>query len=907
LEYSAVQGAVIAFYSLHEDIEAGIRTKMTHVKRRSVTDIKAMFNGQTASGSSSSTRLPRANGSKRSVMGSIDSNHKNGPLKLSHTDDGTFKNEELSYIDNAEFLGVPKLVNRLNNRYGASHQFLNGKKENIPDRSNGLARDSQLVNSGSKINLDELQTIRNVAKIENSRAAEFQLKSEKTNNNNRYSHSGKYDLEKAGNAKNRQRSLQGSGSEVRMTGYNGNRTSLSCSNTEEFEDQCSTPTSTMVKDLLKSRKKNRMSAGGTHSVAQLKHRLESATFLPGSSAARDLVSEMKSTIKRRSQTQQMLSKALKDKILTEQVLDFDEVDLVQEDEITNGILARKQAASSVVFNDLAPKNVGIESNLKKSRRSVSSLDLTSDSPSLHEPLDLCATRQQLQAADDARKKRSEVKHTSLLKEMKKFSGSLQDVRKRFSALSLSEQMTEPKKERRKEIIHANKFLSSQDENRNEVFDEDVTIRTDGKKIGRCSPFLPTEEQKKRNSDKPPEVIYPEVTVDQIEEMEPDDMDNDFPTEMVLEGNYFSAPDVHIILSTEGSTEGRPTYKCRIKVLPPLEALGPKPGKPVKPSTIKQMAKNGFSKCVSDLQENSGSLYCMQNGLAGSNGSPGFEPNNLQTRELPPIPIGTSSPVGVENQEGLYDDTRYRSSESSDEDGWREFMKSEFGDDEGFDDFITDGVSDVAVTVSVVPNSENKEQDELYVNTRALKCSQEDQCTFETQPDTNSTAEIGFSTYDIVTDSILPFVDIGENRKERNRIRKEEGRNRKAQQREQERLERKLTKVYKRYKLTGEEIPVQMGRVKESRAGKRLDLSVQEGEVVGILRMKDNPAGRWLVQNHNNQVGYVEITNIEVDVNTIKSTMSEICRKSSPQNIYTVYSPENEEDIYQDISNVDERK
>lgn len=110
-----------------------------------------------------------------------------------------------------------------------------------------------------------------------------------------------------------------------------------------------------------------------------------------------------------------------------------------------------------------------------------------------------------------------------------------------------------------------------------------------------------------------------------------------------------------------------------------------------------------------------------------------------------------------------------------------------------------------------------------------------------------------------------------------------------------------------WQLTGEEKPLDFGFIKESARGRRNDLSVRKGEKVFILRMDNNPAGMWLVQNINGKsrniyliiilwfwwlflvinllfisfffsVGYVELTNIEVEPEYVKSVSVLCCSK-----------------------------
>ncbi|XP_064476363.1 uncharacterized protein LOC135390560 isoform X3 [Ornithodoros turicata] len=83
-----------------------------------------------------------------------------------------------------------------------------------------------------------------------------------------------------------------------------------------------------------------------------------------------------------------------------------------------------------------------------------------------------------------------------------------------------------------------------------------------------------------------------------------------------------------------------------------------------------------------------------------------------------------------------------------------------------------------------------------------------------------------------------------------------------------------SKTQRKFGMTGLEEPVDTGLVKCSCRGGRLDLSVKKGENLYILRMENNPPGKWLVRNSKGQVGYAQVTNIEVDADSIRVDVQE---------------------------------
>lgn len=98
-----------------------------------------------------------------------------------------------------------------------------------------------------------------------------------------------------------------------------------------------------------------------------------------------------------------------------------------------------------------------------------------------------------------------------------------------------------------------------------------------------------------------------------------------------------------------------------------------------------------------------------------------------------------------------------------------------------------------------------------------------------------------------------------------KIQKEQKLLEKRQKEESEKLRRK-------YNVTGQEVPVNYGIVKQDAKRTKLNLRVKKGEVVLVLRMEDNPPGLWLAKNERSEVGYVQLANISFDADVVKALM-----------------------------------
>lgn len=98
-------------------------------------------------------------------------------------------------------------------------------------------------------------------------------------------------------------------------------------------------------------------------------------------------------------------------------------------------------------------------------------------------------------------------------------------------------------------------------------------------------------------------------------------------------------------------------------------------------------------------------------------------------------------------------------------------------------------------------------------------------------------------------------------------------------------------------------PLDAGRARTSSSGgtKNLDLPLHRGEPVYVLRFENNPPGKWLVRNHEGEVGYADLTNIEVDAESVKFIMTShrsSCASLRKQQASAVQS-EDEEAIYEE--------
>ncbi|XP_018523014.1 FYN-binding protein 1 isoform X2 [Lates calcarifer] len=95
------------------------------------------------------------------------------------------------------------------------------------------------------------------------------------------------------------------------------------------------------------------------------------------------------------------------------------------------------------------------------------------------------------------------------------------------------------------------------------------------------------------------------------------------------------------------------------------------------------------------------------------------------------------------------------------------------------------------------------------------------------------------------------------------------------QREQEKKEqmerqKKQNELKKNFQLQGEVEVLHTAKVRHDwYGGGKLDLSVRQGESVEILRVKNNPGGKWLARSLNGNYGYISNTCVDIDYEAVK--------------------------------------
>ncbi|XP_048114962.1 FYN-binding protein 1 isoform X1 [Alosa alosa] len=90
-----------------------------------------------------------------------------------------------------------------------------------------------------------------------------------------------------------------------------------------------------------------------------------------------------------------------------------------------------------------------------------------------------------------------------------------------------------------------------------------------------------------------------------------------------------------------------------------------------------------------------------------------------------------------------------------------------------------------------------------------------------------------------------------------------------EKKEQKERERKESDARKKFKLTG---PVQIIHKAKARVdckGGKTELTLKQGESIDIIRIGDNPEGRWLARSQDGSYGYVRTDSVDIDFQSLK--------------------------------------
>uniref|UniRef100_A0A8C2T8P4 FYN binding protein 1 n=1 Tax=Coturnix japonica TaxID=93934 RepID=A0A8C2T8P4_COTJA len=122
--------------------------------------------------------------------------------------------------------------------------------------------------------------------------------------------------------------------------------------------------------------------------------------------------------------------------------------------------------------------------------------------------------------------------------------------------------------------------------------------------------------------------------------------------------------------------------------------------------------------------------------------------------------------------------------------------------------------------------------------------------------------------------------------------KEEKRRLDQEKKEQKEKEKKEQEIRKKFKLTGPIQVLHQARACIDSKGGKNELTVKQGDQIEIIRLTDNPEGKWLGRIKG-CYGYIKTTVVEIDYDSLKTKQQAVVKQ-----------PEIDQEVYDDIGEQD---
>ncbi|XP_064357516.1 FYN-binding protein 1-like isoform X3 [Dromaius novaehollandiae] len=126
--------------------------------------------------------------------------------------------------------------------------------------------------------------------------------------------------------------------------------------------------------------------------------------------------------------------------------------------------------------------------------------------------------------------------------------------------------------------------------------------------------------------------------------------------------------------------------------------------------------------------------------------------------------------------------------------------------------------------------------------------------------------------------------------------KEEKKRMEQEKKEQKEKEKKEQEIRKKFKLMGPIQVLHQARACTDYKGGKNELTVKQGDQIEIIRLTDNPEGKWLGRIKGSY-GYVKTTVVEIDYDSLK-------RKQQPAIRAAVKHADSDQEVYDDVGEQD---
>ncbi|XP_037654765.1 FYN-binding protein 1 isoform X2 [Choloepus didactylus] len=143
-----------------------------------------------------------------------------------------------------------------------------------------------------------------------------------------------------------------------------------------------------------------------------------------------------------------------------------------------------------------------------------------------------------------------------------------------------------------------------------------------------------------------------------------------------------------------------------------------------------------------------------------------------------------------------------------------------------------------------------------------------------------------------------YEDIEASKEQEKKREKEEKKRLELEKKEQKEKEKKEQEIKKKFKLTG---PIQV--IHQAKAccdvkGGKNELSFKQGEQIEIIRITDNPEGKWLGRTARGSYGYIKTTAVQIDYDSLRRKKTSLGAISSRPVL-------DDQEVYDDVAEQDD--
>ncbi|XP_060698334.1 FYN-binding protein 1 isoform X1 [Hemiscyllium ocellatum] len=122
--------------------------------------------------------------------------------------------------------------------------------------------------------------------------------------------------------------------------------------------------------------------------------------------------------------------------------------------------------------------------------------------------------------------------------------------------------------------------------------------------------------------------------------------------------------------------------------------------------------------------------------------------------------------------------------------------------------------------------------------------------------------------------------------------KEEKRRQEQERKEQKEKEKREQEMRKKFKLSGPIEIIQTVKVTMDYRGGKNELSCKQGDCLEIIRITDNPEGKWLARTLDGSYGYIKVTCVDINYDEIR-------KKTATRP--TMKQPVEDQELYDDVA------